>query len=353
METVEKVFGSETTDPTAPEFVIDALASIIDEYEMDKDEIKGKAVDYLNNPSIASISDETERWKAVLRAVNAYAKGPYALVSAKPMLYEPLSVGFKGIESKKEGRATSWSVRMFGLVRSLDAETELEGPSACWVTGFLTEDAAKGFINSLHIRRVYKIMGNVSKKSPTGKLSPGTSAAVFCNAGVQFEPYNDTKNDAFWNLDSLFSHFPLVTMSELLTKPVANQLYHIEGEIVRTTTTVDQANNPRANLTLSDDSVNKELAKANNGGIFSFLPKEYISVAALPVGSRIAAIVEGYDRKEKDQSGNYTGNSRMAWNVHAVKTIIDLSGGTEVPNPGKAAVNIQEPAAVVNRRKLL
>jgi hypothetical protein len=43
----------------------------------------------------------------------------------------------------------------------------------------------------------------------------------------------------------------------------------------------------------------------------------------------------------------------MAWNVHAVKTIIDLSGGTEVPNPGKAAVSIQEPAAVVNRRKLL
>jgi hypothetical protein len=360
VETVESVFGTETKEPTTnvPEFALTALKTIADEYELeDTTDLKNQVVKLLNNSAIAGIKEEQARWVAVVRATRATLNGMYATSEQTPMVYQPYSVGFVPIpvyqkeDTMKQGTPKSFSVKSFGVVRSLNEETPLTGPCYVWVTGFVSKDAANQFIGALKTKALYKIGGNISKKSPRGKLENGTVGTVYANAGSTFEPYTPQNDDDGWVANNVIAYFPESHISEVLTKPDFTRIYRVVGDITHSATRLGDGNRARGNITLVDDTVTKDIAKASRGGLFLFLPDDAVQIAALPVGSRVEALVEGYERKVKDKaSGNYTGESTAAWSVHAVRTLLDLSDGSSVPNPGSTAIKVNKEA--VQRRKL-
>ncbi len=360
METIETVFGTDEKDPTVnmPDFALTAFKSMIDEYDLgediDKTQFKQKVVDLFNSKALGAIKEDTAKWVAIVRSTRAALNGLYATSEQTPMLYEPYSVQFTPLpikDKKDEEKIKSYSVKTFGMARSLDEEAPFEGPAYLWVTDFEKKDVAEAFIAAFRIKKVYKTGANVSKKSPKGILTGGTVGSIYARASTVFEPYTPEAKDDFWSQDNVFGRFPATPLQEALSKPDFTRTYHIIGEVAKGQLTTGADNRPRGNVTITDDTVNKELAKAMRGGMFLFLPDDAVTIGALPVGSRVEALVDGYARKNKDKNGNFTGDSNVAWSIHAIRVLLDLSDQQTIPDPTKAAVSI--PKAAVERKKLI
>ena len=86
-------------------------------------------------------------------------------------------------------------------------------------------------------------------------------------------------------------------------------------------------------LMLTDDSVVGQIKDMSKGGLSVLLTRFDTAKAKLGIGSRVSVVLSGYKAKKKDAQGNRTGDEQWNWNAIAVKVILDLSTGTDVPNP--------------------
>jgi hypothetical protein len=294
----------------------------------------------LNRPAVQAQGDG--RWITAFRSVRAWYQGlAYSQGGGHDAIFVLFSVRNKPFKSDARG---TWSFGAFGIIKSLDANFDLEGPADINVTGFASPELATQFAASLQSSVPYKIRANPSQTSPVGKLAGGKSAFLFVDGARPFEPCSPGSVASDWNepISRVLAYFPETPIADLLSGHAqANQKYKIEAEILSGRTGANKEDNsPYGNLTLTDDSVTAELAKANRGGLFGFVPRTQVALAALPVGSRVAAIVDGFLSEGKDKSGASTGEAQWKFNIHVLKPLIDLSAGTAIPSPEQPAVSI-------------
>jgi hypothetical protein len=350
VETVETVFGDPANKKSVrkiPDEAFGKLKELIAEFNIeDKAGLKARYVERLNLPAIQK---ETDPFIGALRATRALYLGEYAGSSGIEALFAPFSVGNKAFQDKKKD---TYRIRVFGLIRSTDDKNPLEGPADISVSGFQTETLANQFGAAIQPGNVYKIRANPSKDSPGGVLADGACAFLFAEGNRPFEPVQVDQSDEFWSdpAEKLVQYFPATPVGTLLSggaKP--NTKYRIDADIVAARTGVrEEDNTPYGNITLADDSVTKDIAAASKGGLFAYVPRHSVAVATLPIGSRVAAIVDGYQKEKKDKSGALTGDSEWKFNIHAIKVTADLSAGMTTPEPTKTAVSTPDaPAEVV------
>ncbi len=342
MADVASVFGDDSHERKVPDDIVERLKELVDELHLDKDQVKVHYVSDLEKVDRAYKNQAGDRrWAIALAGTRAwYNSLSYSAGKSYPVKFVPFSLSGKPFKDEKKG---TWSVRAFGLALAEDEDYKIRGPLDVQCTGFLTEEVAKqSIIDQVKLGQPYLIHANPSTKAPSGDLRPGQSGFVFVDASSPWESFVPGAGDIFilGGYDTLSGYYPETKLNEILTTPKANTLYHIEANVVRTRTGLGQNNQQNGSMTLADETVAGELAKAAKGGLFIFLPSEYVHLASLSAGSRVSALINGYESNKKDSSGNNTGEVQWRWNVLGMKVLIDLSGGTTIPNPEQPAVKI-------------
>lgn len=345
METIEQVFGSDTAEPLAPEMVIDGLVALKDEYKVSVEEIKQKYVDLLNLP-VVQLQGEG-RWLAALRALKARYISMFALTGKSvPYRMAVLGIGRPIPEADK-----SFNIRIFGFVKNIDSENKapLEGPADVRIGGFTSIETAQRFADGLSIEKVYDFVGTPSSKAPTGILTDGKTGFIFANSNTPWTPVTNIPADSVWAkpFDSLFNLFPQSQIRSIMMAATQYTPYRIQASIINGFVSKTKGNSS-ANITVSDDSIDKEIAAKHGGGLRLWLPPAFASYASLSVGSVIEALVSGYQRQAKDSSGNVTGTD-WAFNFITGRILMNLSGSDAVPNPEQMAVSIPDEKPVRKR----
>lgn len=350
-ETVESVFVGTNGQRPIPDTHVKGILDLIAEFQLDKEEVKSKYVELLNNPGIAASGDS--KWEYALASVRGWYNGLfYGQGTSHEIHYTPLNIGNRPFQDSKKG---TYTVRVLGSAIAASNGFSLRGPANVQVTGLLTEEVAKNFITNIQIGKPYKIRGNPSAKAPSGDLAEGQSGFLYVDGNAAWEPYQPTAEEApllNGGMDALAKYFPHTLVGDILSHPTANQVYRIQGPITRGRVTQGKDNTPLGVVTVADNSVTGELAKQFKGGLFLFLPSEYAYIAALPSGSIITALVSGYESKKTDAAGNPTGDVQWRWSVIGAKVVVDLSAGTAVPNPTAPAVSTT-PAPTAPKRPTL
>src|SRR5208283_2533103 len=299
-----------------------------------KDEVKGKYIELLNVPAV--VAQGEGRWVTASRAVRAFYAGLHYIQSRGRLInFMP----FAEIGKPFPGDDGLFYARLFGLVKSGEDEYQFEGPASIRVNRFASEETATAYMANFHPGTVYTLRGTPSNRPP----QPGQATLFFVDGNQPPVPMA-LPTDPFWTntTERLFDYFQPSPESELLLTPTPNRIYRLEAEIIQSRTGATRDGRPNGSITIIDDSVTKDVAKAANGGLSLWLPKDYIAYGALPLGSRVALLVEGYFKAEKVNNEN-TGNGQWRFNIYALKTLVDLSGGTAIPSPDAPAVQI--PAA--------
>jgi hypothetical protein len=338
-ETTTSVFGNESTNTPQkiPDEVLAGLISIKTEFGLDRETLMNEYVEMINRPNVQTQNEA--KWVVALRGIRAVHNGSYAKSSGNSITLMPFSVNGKAQADAKNG---GFKIRVFGLVKSNDAEFEYSGPTSLVYSGFPSEAHAQTWAAGIQTGLVYKTRGKLSNQSATGHLANGQVGFMFADGGAPIEV--DTSSDPYWQTatERLMGLFPSANLSEILTVPKPNVIYHIRGEIVRGRIGVDKENRQNGSITLSDDTVSGEIAKTFGGGLFLFLPRDHVATAGLPIGSSVEALIEGYFRADKNGDGQATGNGRWVFNVHTIRTVVDLTPSTAIPNAANAAVTIPE-----------
>jgi hypothetical protein len=346
-ENIENVFGNGTNAPTIPADAVIKLREVVEEFGLDgaKDTVKGQFVELLNNPAVQAQGEG--RWITAVRALRSYYAGrAYVdtrgrLVHFMPFVDVTQAKAEKPKDTDSAETPPSFAIRVFGLLKSAEADYDFEGPAEIRITRFQSADAANAFVANLRRNTVYALRATPSKTNPSGKLSGGLSGFFFVEGNQTATPVAFNA-DPFWAnaVDRLFEYVPTANLSELILTGTENRLYHVEAEIIQSRTGATKDGRPNGSFTLLDDSVTKDVAKAAKGGVFLWLPKEYISLGALPLGSRVSVLLSGYIQDETAPDGSNTGNSAWRWKLYAAKTLVDLSGGVTIPSPETPAVSI-------------
>lgn len=324
-----------------PPEVVTALQGLKDKYGVDVPTIKATFATYASNPQVKA---QPNRWDVAMRGTAAKLT---AIINAKQFEFEfqPIALATTPRQSKvdpsnpKKARA-DWKFRVEGMARCTDPKSPFDGPAALMVTGFGDPKTATGVAQRFLPGHVYKVFGALSKSG--GTPSPGSVPAVFVDGQGRITEVPDANGRAWPNAyDSFSADIAVSPMSNLLIHPPAKYAhYKVEGEIVSARRGVGN-NGEYATMVLRDDSIDGALL-TTFGGLSLFLAPADFPKVQLPVGSRVGAIVTGYEADGKDAQGNVTGNKVNRYSAVAMKVILDLSGGTEISNPSGVAVKIPE-----------
>lgn len=338
-----------------PEEIKTALKETQTSLGVDTSDLVAQFVATLHNPIVAK-QPEPGRYIVALRSVRAVLANRAFGPESYDFDFQPVAPAQPPMANKNsDGSIKDYRVRVAGLGRSKSAKVEFEGPTTLMVYGFGDEKSAGQYGAQFRPGHVYTVRARVGDKSPKGRLGPGQVG--FLNAGAADpvtqipEPNGSAWPDPYARYAECVALTPI---AELAIKPQKYAVYRIEGEIQRAwsgTTNGRQS----GSIALIDDSIsgNKQALELMKGGLGIFLPSDQLQLTKLPVGSRVGAIVSGYPKKKKDSSGNTTGDEQWSFNATVLQVQMDLSGGTSLAEPNKAALNIPEgqpgASADVNR----
>lgn len=320
-----------------PQDVVNALAHVKAEFELEVDMVKAT---YARCATIPGVMKQPDRWHVALRATSALLT---KLMTARTVefVFQPVGLPSPPSQAKVDPsnptKPRDFRFRVPGLAKCSNPKSPFDGKGILMVGGFADPKTATGASERFRPGHAYKVQGSLSKKSDGSSGTP----LIFVNAGDPVMEYVGPNGPIWPDPYAAFSAGLSVSpMSNLLIHPPARYAeYMVEGEVVSARHGVS-AKGEYATMVLRDDSIDGTLLKTF-GGLTLFLAPGDFPKTQLPTGSRVSAIVTGYEGDEKDATGKLTGNKVNRYSSVVMKTLIDLSGEADEPtDPTKTVVTI-------------
>lgn len=358
--TVSSVFGSDNppVQGSIPDPAFDALLVTIEKYKLgdQRELVKQKYVEFLNNPKLAVIADAKHStiWLEAVAALRGYFSGTMFGPKAHRFAYLPISVS-QPVEKKADQRRaeTTYSVFLWGLAASKEADLALEGPASLAIFGFPTKADAQRVSDGIVPKRLYLVRAKLGDRSPVGApLSTGAVANLNGNWSDPIEVAPAAENGGPWAdpLARIEGSFPLSTFRDLLTHPVEPyRPYRVLMSVNRGF--YSPATDKRGAfgiLSGVDDSISADsvMLEGLKGGVGLFLPKEDMPLTRLGPGSLVSAIITGKQVPETDKNtGNPTGKVSTRWSASYLRVVADLTPEGALQNPAEVAVSLPSKPA--------
>jgi hypothetical protein len=301
-----------------------------------QNEVKRLYVEALNYPEVARQADP---WRTGYRVLFAHYSAEHVSLGGHAFDFVPISTSTLMNQSTRG--AKTWYFSTFGVAQSAEPEFPFKGPAFANFQGFKSEEVARAACASFQPGTAYHIMASVGNKSASGEIEAGQVGQLYCDVVGAPKPSENGAGDAPYFTESndwLWKHFPATTLSDLLTQletAPKGSMWKADITVVAGLPRVGNDGDMSGSIIGVDDTISMELVKRYGGGFRFYTTPQTAIYSNLPSGSQLLVLLSGYKKTKNLKEGQ----SPYSLTIQAVQVVLDVSGGTAIPEPGKMAVD--------------